>query len=123
MLVHFPANEYFKYSGNFASYCFIIWPFYYEYLIVTQLVNEFLAVMQSEYSVYCARQPGLNPVIRVLNPTIHAHSPLILSSHLRLGYRSDLFLSAISTNILYAFFTFPICTAYPTHLIVFVSSP
>jgi hypothetical protein len=41
-----------------------------------------------------------------------------LSTHLRLGLPSDLFLSGFPTNILHAFLLSPIHATYPAHLIL-----
>jgi hypothetical protein len=43
---------------------------------------------------------------------------LILSTHLRLGLPSGLFPSGFPTNILYAFFLFPIRAACPAIIII-----
>jgi hypothetical protein len=65
--------------------------------------------MEPEDSLPCSQQPTTGPYpepdassTHIL--TVSLRSILILSSHLRLGVPSDLYLSGIRTKILYTFF-------------------
>jgi hypothetical protein len=59
------------------------------------------------------------PIQSMPSHPISLRSILILSTHLRLGLPSGLFLSEFPTNILYAFFFSPIRATSPAHLIPF----
>jgi hypothetical protein len=62
------------------------------------------------------------PILSQIN-SVHTTHPislrsiLILSTQLRLGLPSGLFLSGFHTNITYAFLLAPILATYPSHLI------
>jgi len=79
--------------------------------------------MEPEVSLPCSEGPATGPYSELLASSAHLftlyvlRSILILSSHLRLGLPSDLFLSDFATEILYAFVISPMRATYLTHLI------
>jgi hypothetical protein len=78
--------------------------------------------MEHEGSLPCSQEPttGLHPEPDESNPShpISLRFVLILSSQLRLGLPSGLFLSGLSVRILYNFLSFPMRAICPDHLIL-----
>jgi hypothetical protein len=74
-------------------------------------------LMEPEGPLPCSKDPSTLSQINPYHP-ISQRSILILSTHLRLGLPSGLFLSGFPTNTLCVFRFVPIRTTCPAHLIL-----
>jgi len=82
-----------------------------------QEISRLLWNLKFQYRVH--NSPQVRCFLSTPSLTISLRFILILSSHLRLGLPSGLFLTGFLTKILYSFIVSPVRSTFPSHLILF----